>query len=211
VFAIGNRVAECGPGVPSTGAPTPRSVVVGGVKAVVAAGDADQSSVAERLGIKPEMVVQEIGWDEDVDDDVRAAIEEQIGGDILDEDADEVIDVVLLWWREDDGDLGDALIDARGPLEETGVIWVLTPKNGQPGHVDVPSLDRSIRGVATLDLRDQAASRASEEPPPLARVRSISLDDYRRQGRRRERSLWRPFHHGELPQVITPSDLAPVG
>ncbi|MDX3194613.1 DUF3052 domain-containing protein [Streptomyces sp. MN03-5084-2B] len=114
---------------------------------MVAAGDADQSSVAERLGIKPEMVVQEIGWDEDVDDDVRAAIEEQIGGDILDEDADEVIDVVLLWWREDDGDLGDALIDARGPLEETGVIWVLTPKNGQPGHVEPSEIAEAVPAV----------------------------------------------------------------
>ena len=111
---------------------------------MVAAGDADQTSVAERLGIKPEMVVQEIGWDEDVDDDVRAAIEEQIGGDILDEDADEVIDVVLLWWRDDDGDLGDALIDARGPLDENGVIWVLTPKTGQPGHVEPSEIAEAV-------------------------------------------------------------------
>ena len=114
---------------------------------MVAAGDADQSSVAERLGIKPEMVVQEIGWDEDVDDDLRAAIEEQIGGDILDEEADEVIDVVLLWWRQDDGDLGDALIDARGPLEETGVIWVLTPKTGQPGHVEPSEIAEAVPAV----------------------------------------------------------------
>jgi DNA-binding transcriptional regulator YdaS (Cro superfamily) len=117
------------------------------VKAVVAAGDADQTSVAERLGIKPEMVVQEIGWDDDVDEDVRSAIEEQIGGDILDEDADEVIDVVLLWWRENDGDLGDALIDARGPLEETGVIWVLTPKTGQPGHVEPSEIAEAVPAV----------------------------------------------------------------
>ena len=65
------------------------------------------------------MVVQEIGWDEDVDDDVRAAIEEQIGGDLLDEDADEVVDVVLLWWREDDGDLVDALSTPPGRWPRT--------------------------------------------------------------------------------------------
>ena len=46
---------------------------------MVAAGDAGKAGVAERLGIEPGMVVQEIGWDEDVDDDLRAAIEEQIG------------------------------------------------------------------------------------------------------------------------------------
>lgn len=114
---------------------------------MVAAGDAGQNSVAERLGIKPDMVVQEIGWDSDVDDDVRAAIEEHIGGELLDEDAQEVIDVVLLWWREDDGDLGDALMDARGPLEETGVIWVLTPKTGQPGHVDPGEIAETVPAI----------------------------------------------------------------
>ena len=82
------------------------------------------------------MVVQELGWDEDVDDGVRAAIEEQIGSDLLDEDADDVVDVVLLWWREEDGDLVDALMDAMGPLADNGVIWVLTPKTGRDGHVE---------------------------------------------------------------------------
>ncbi|OXM73566.1 MULTISPECIES: DUF3052 domain-containing protein [Amycolatopsis] len=114
---------------------------------MVAAGDAEYSSVAERLGIKPDMVVQEIGWDEDVDDDLRAAIEEHIGGDLLDEDADEVIDVVLLWWREDDGDLVDAIMDARSPLDENGFIWVLTPKTGQPGHVQPSEIAEAVPTV----------------------------------------------------------------
>ncbi|WP_199430240.1 DUF3052 domain-containing protein [Qaidamihabitans albus] len=114
---------------------------------MVAAGDADQNSVAERLGIKPDMVVQEIGWDEDVDDDFRAAIEEHVGGELLDEDADEVIDVVLLWWRDGDGDLGDALVDARGPLDENGAIWVLTPKTGQPGHVEPSDIAEAVPTV----------------------------------------------------------------
>jgi DUF3052 family protein len=117
------------------------------VKAVVAAGDAEYRSVAERLGIKPDMVVQEIGWDADVDDDLRAAIEEHIGGDLLDEDADEVVDVVLLWWREDDGDLVDAIMDARTPLDENGVIWVLTPKTGQPGHVEPSEIAEAVPTV----------------------------------------------------------------
>ena len=114
---------------------------------MVAAGDADNNSVAERLGIKPDMVVQEIGWDSDVDDDLRSAIEDQIGGDLLDEDADEVIDVVLLWWREDDGDLVDAIMDARTPLDENGVIWVLTPKTGQPGHVEPSEIAEAVPTV----------------------------------------------------------------
>ncbi|KID28195.1 DUF3052 domain-containing protein [Prauserella rugosa] len=114
---------------------------------MVAAGDADQHSVAERLGIKPDMVVQEIGWDEDVDDDLRAAIESHTGTELLDEDADEVIDVVLLWWRDGDGDLGDALVDARTPLDEDGVVWVLTPKTGQPGHVEPSEIAEAVPTV----------------------------------------------------------------
>ncbi|MFE7585584.1 DUF3052 domain-containing protein [Streptomyces gardneri] len=93
-------------------------------------------SIADKLGIEPGTVVQERGWDEDSDQDVRAAVEERAGSELLDEDADEVVDVVLLWWRESDGDLVDALADAVGPLAEGGVIWVLTPKTGRDGYVE---------------------------------------------------------------------------
>ena len=68
---------------------------------------ADAPNYAQRLGIQKDQVVQELGWDDDVDDDIRADIEDACGGELLDEDADEVIDVVLLWWRDDDGDLVD--------------------------------------------------------------------------------------------------------
>ncbi|GGP41680.1 DUF3052 domain-containing protein [Saccharothrix coeruleofusca] len=111
---------------------------------MVAAEDAGKVGVADRLGIEPGIVVQEIGWDEDVDDDLRAAVEERIGSDLLDEDDDEVVDVVLLWWREDDGDLVDALINATSPLAENGVIWVLTPKTGRPGHVEPSDIAEAV-------------------------------------------------------------------
>lgn len=108
---------------------------------------ANAPNYAQRLGIRKDQVVQELGWDEDVDEDVRAAIEEYIGGELLDEDADEVIDVVLLWWRDGDGDLGDALVDARAPLAENGVVWVLTPKTGQPGHVEPSEIAEAVPTV----------------------------------------------------------------
>jgi len=104
---------------------------------VVAADDAGRGSdIAGRLGVEPGMVVQEVGWDTDVDETVRDAVEERCGDELLDEDADEVVDLVLLWWREGDGDLVDALVDAIGPLADNGVIWVLTPKTGRAGHVE---------------------------------------------------------------------------
>ncbi|QJY47389.1 DUF3052 domain-containing protein [Pseudonocardia broussonetiae] len=104
---------------------------------MVAAEDAGrQSDIAGKLGVEPGMVVQELGWDTDVDEAVRDAVEERAGDDLLDEDAVDVVDLVLMWWREGDGDLVDALVDAGGPLAESGVIWVLTPKTGRPGHVE---------------------------------------------------------------------------
>lgn len=111
---------------------------------MVAAEDAGKVGVAEKLGIEPGQVVGELGWDEDVDDDVRAAVEERCGSELLDDEADEVVDVVLLWWRENDGDLVDQLMDATAPLAEDGVIWVLTPKTGRPGHVEPSDIAEAV-------------------------------------------------------------------
>ena len=55
---------------------------------------------------------------------------------MLDDDSDDVIDVVVLWWRDDDGDLVDALMDAIGPLADDGFVWVFSPKTGNDGYVD---------------------------------------------------------------------------
>lgn len=101
---------------------------------MVAAGDSGRN-YAQRLGIHHDQIVQELGWDEDTDDDIRADVEDGCGSDLLDEDADEVIDVVLMWWRDGDGDLVDRLMDAITPLADDGIVWVLTPKTGKPGHV----------------------------------------------------------------------------
>lgn len=101
---------------------------------MVAAGDSGLN-YAQRLGIHHDQIVQEMGWDEDTDDDIRADVEDACGSELLDEDADDVIDVVLLWWRDGDGDLVDRLMDAIAPLADDGIVWVLTPKTGKPGHV----------------------------------------------------------------------------
>ncbi|WP_210036284.1 DUF3052 domain-containing protein [Pseudonocardia parietis] len=102
---------------------------------MVTAADAGASDIAGKLGVKPGMIVQELGYDTDVDEQMRTAVEETIGEELLDEDAQEVIDVVLLWFREGDGDLVDTLVDARTPLADDGVVWVLTPKTGRDGHL----------------------------------------------------------------------------
>ncbi|MEO3800357.1 DUF3052 domain-containing protein [Nonomuraea diastatica] len=95
-----------------------------------------ERGLAERLGLKPGQVVQEIGWDEDVDDELRDSIEDLTGNELLDEESDDVVDVALLWWRDGDGDLFDALTNAMRSLAEGGQIWLLTPKAGREGHVE---------------------------------------------------------------------------
>jgi Protein of unknown function (DUF3052) len=98
-------------------------------------GAGEPRSLAQKLGLSPGLVVQELGWDNDADDDVRVMVEDAIDGEMV-EDAVEAVDLVLLWWRDEDGDLVEALLDAITPLADNGVIWVLTPKTGRPGHVE---------------------------------------------------------------------------
>ncbi|WP_432560534.1 DUF3052 domain-containing protein [Granulicoccus sp. GXG6511] len=92
-------------------------------------------SAAEKLGLSEGLVVQELGWDDDVDDDLRVAIEDAIDAELI-EEAMEAVDIVLLWWRDDDGDLVDGLVDSLTDLSNNGVVWLLTPKVGRDGHVD---------------------------------------------------------------------------
>ncbi|WP_214370178.1 DUF3052 domain-containing protein [Pseudonocardia sp. H11422] len=128
---------------------------------MVAAEDAGRTSdIAGKLGIEPGMVVQELGWDSDVDEAVRDAVEERSGDELLDEDAVDVIDVVLLWFREGDGDLVDALVDARGSLADSGVVWVLTPKTGRPGHLEPSEI---AEAAPTAGLSQTSNVSVSEE------------------------------------------------
>ncbi len=92
--------------------------------------------VIERLGLNKGDLVLEIGHDADCDDDLRSAVSAHIGSTFIDGDAQEVVDAVLLWFREDDGDLVDELVDALTYLSETGPIWLMTPKAGREGHVE---------------------------------------------------------------------------
>jgi hypothetical protein len=99
--------------------------------------------MAGRLGLRPGQVVQEFGYDSDVDDELRVAIENLTGTEIVDEDVQEVVDVAIYWWRDGDGDLVDALVDAKPNLVEDGVIWLFTPKSGRYGHVEPSDIEES--------------------------------------------------------------------
>jgi hypothetical protein len=100
------------------------------------ADHAEGQQLAARLGLRAGQIVQELGYDDDVDAELRDSIESLTGNELADEDFEDVVDAVLLWWRDDDGDLVDALVDALVSLGESGVVWLLTPKAGRDGHVE---------------------------------------------------------------------------
>lgn len=113
-------------------------------------GTATQT-VGDRLGLKSGMVVQELGWDEDVDDDFRMQVEDTIDADMVEGEYGNVVDSVILWWRDEDGDLVDGLVDSLTDLVGGGVIWLLTPKVGRPNAVDPADIAEAapIAGLST--------------------------------------------------------------
>jgi hypothetical protein len=116
-------------------------------------------SLADRFSIEPGMVVMEMGYDDDVDIDLRDALTDRCG-ELVDEDTDEVVDAVLLWWRDGDGDLVETLIDALGPLGPDGVVWLLTPKAGRPGHVEPSDISES---APTAGLQQTSTVNAGKD------------------------------------------------
>jgi hypothetical protein len=110
--------------------------------------------MGEKLGLTTGQVVQELGWDDDVDDALRIEVEDTIDGELI-EEAMDAVDAVLLWWRDDDGDLVDGLVDAVVDLSATGVLWLLTPKVGRSGYVDNADISEAAV-TAGLSLTNSA-------------------------------------------------------
>jgi hypothetical protein len=130
-----------------------------GVNAGPDVGAAADTAAAERLGIRPGIAVMEMNADDDSDELLRAAVVALSGGELLEEDSDEVVDVVLMWWRDGDGDLVDALINALGPLTDNGVVWLLTPKSGRPGHVAPHDISESAPTAGLQQTSSVSAGR----------------------------------------------------
>jgi Protein of unknown function (DUF3052) len=119
----------------------------------------DQQGLAERFGIKPGQVVQEIGFADDSDQQLRGAVVQQKDVELVDEEYDDVVDVVLLWWRDGDGDLVDALVDALTPLADGGYIWLLTPKPGRPNYVEPSEIGEAAPTAGLSQTSSLSAGR----------------------------------------------------
>ena len=109
------------------------------------------SGIAARMGIESGFLVLQRGFADDCDSIVSKEISQVAGNELLGEDSQEVVDAVITWWREDDGDLVDELVDCLTYLTEGGPIWLMTPKVGRDGYVE-PSDIKDAAPTAGLSL-----------------------------------------------------------
>ncbi|MBF0686957.1 MAG: DUF3052 domain-containing protein [Cellulomonas sp.] len=129
--------------------------------------DDSATQAVTRLGFTAGQVIQELNYDDDVDADVRTRIEAVTGTELVDEDYDDVTDGAIIWFREDDGDLTDALVDATSVLEDSGPIWVFSPKAGRAGHVSHSDIEEAattsgLHAMSTFAIGpDWSATRLS--------------------------------------------------
>lgn len=115
------------------------------------------------LGYRFGNVVQEFYYDDDCDDDLRSSLERHTGQPLQDEDFGDVADGALIWWRAEDAaeeDLADLLVDALTNLDNGGLIWVLTPKQGRAGHVSPADVEAA---ATTAGLHSTSAISASPD------------------------------------------------
>ncbi|MBC7677551.1 MAG: DUF3052 domain-containing protein [Pseudorhodobacter sp.] len=128
---------------------------------------ADQAGArgpAERLGIEAGQLVQVVGVEgpedrSEIDGELLADVAARTGTELIyGDDSDEVVDVVLLWWREGDGDLVDSLVDSLTNLGESGVIWLLTPKVGREGHVEPSDIGDAAPTAGLSSTRSTSAA-----------------------------------------------------
>jgi hypothetical protein len=117
-------------------------------------------NVAGNLGFKNGNLIQEFGYDDDVDFDLREDLEDLLGSELLTEEDHEVVDGVLIWWRSGDGDLVDMLVDSLPSLTEGGVVWVLTPKSGRDGYVPPSEIQEA---APTAGLHATSSARVSAD------------------------------------------------
>lgn len=121
--------------------------------------DAAERGLAERLGIEAGQVVQVVGQDDDCDQELLGDVAARTGTELLyDDDSDEVVDVVLLWWRDGDGDLVDALVDSLTNLGDHGSVWLLTPKAGRAGHVEPSDIAEAAPTAGLASTRSTSAA-----------------------------------------------------
>jgi len=127
------------------------------------------------FGFASGLIIQEFGYDEDVDEALRQAVETETGTGLVDEDYEDVADSALIWWRHDDGDvddLTDLLVDAQANLDGDGLLWVLTPKARTTGAVPTSEIEEAAETAgmhATSAGAGGGGGGGGPRPPPPPR------------------------------------------
>ena len=121
-----------------------------------------QTQLLDAYGLKAGDLVQEWGYDDDIDFAFRDALEDALGEELLTEEDQEPADAVLLWWRAEDGDvtdLTDQLVDVQRSLDR-GPVWVMTPRKGRDGYVTPADV---AEAASTAGLHATTGAGASED------------------------------------------------
>jgi len=123
------------------------------------------ASAGARMGINPGALILEIGAGPDSDQALREEISNLSGNPFLSEETEDVVDIALVWFRDDGDDdpvnrIVDLLVDSMTFLVDGGAIWVLTPKVGRPGHVEPSDIQEA---AATAGLSQTSSFAAAKD------------------------------------------------
>ncbi|MDD7384268.1 MAG: DUF3052 family protein [Actinomycetaceae bacterium] len=99
-------------------------------------------------------VVQEFGYDDDVNNSVRQQIETMTGQALVDEDYDDIADGAIAWWRAEDGDtddLADLFLDVRDNLDSpASPVWLMIPGPQSEGHVRAAEIEEAADAAGLI-------------------------------------------------------------
>jgi hypothetical protein len=117
--------------------------------------DYSHRDVVDKLGIKPGFAVAFDEAPTAVDAALRARVLERVGRDAA--TAAEPVDVVLVG-ADASTDVEAVLNQWRSRIDQTGGIWLLTPKRGQAGYIDQTELIRAGPAAGVVDNKTCSVS-----------------------------------------------------
>ena len=90
------------------------------------------TGTGDRLGLKPGMVVQELGWDNDTDDELRVAVEDCIDADMVALASDRTIVLHCLPAHRGE-EVDGAVIEGQSKIDQSLITGETLPVKAGPG------------------------------------------------------------------------------
>ncbi|NHU49659.1 DUF3052 family protein [Rhodococcus sp. A14] len=124
---------------------------------------------ARELSLAFGMVVQELGWGVDVDEEFRRIASGVAGTRPVGENHRGRVDVVPLWWRTGDGNLVGALRGVTPHAADGTVPLAVDPETGSAGAPATREIDEAadhigFHGVTPIELRRWIGVRLTAWP-----------------------------------------------